>query len=111
MKRNYEKKNINLFLNYKLKWLNEIKKDEWLIAEKNNLNNIDIDFIVKGSKVFFFYKRFFSNKKKNLDLEYNIMIDTIDNSFSFPKYYYTRNNELFFSSELRGICNIEKKKK
>jgi hypothetical protein len=39
------------------------------------------------------------------------MIDTIDNSFSFPKYYYTRNNELFFSSELRGICNIEKKKK
>ena len=46
-----------------------------------------------------------------LDLEYNIMIDTIDNSFSFPKYYYTRNNELFFSSELRGICNIEKKKK
>ena len=111
LKRNYEKKNINLFLNYKLKWLNEIKKDEWLIAEKNNLNSIDIDFIVKGSKVFFFYKRFFSNKKKNLDLEYNIMIDTIDNSFSFPKYYYTRNNELFFSSELRGICNIEKKKK
>ena len=38
------------------------------------------------------------------------MIDTIDNSFSFPKYYYTRNNELLFSSELRGICNIEKKK-
>jgi len=89
LKRNYEKKNINLFLNYKLKWLNEIKKDEWLIAEKNNLNNIDIDFIVKGSKVFFFYKRFFSNKKKNLDLEYNIMFDTIDNFFNFPKYYYT----------------------
>ena len=111
LKRNYEKKNINLFLNYKLKWLNEIKKDEWLITEKNNLNNIDIDFIVKGSKIFFSYKRFFSNKKKNLDLEYNLMIDKIDNSFSFPKYYYTRNNELFFSSELRGICNIEKKKK
>ena len=111
LKRNYEKKNINLFLNYKLKWLNEIKKGEWLVAEKNNLSNIEIDFIVKGSKVFFSYKRFFSNKKTNLDLEYNVMIDTIDNSFSFPKYYYTRNNELFFSSELRGICNIEKEKK
>ena len=58
-----EKKNINLFLNYKLKWLNEIKKGEWLVAEKNNLSNIEIDFIVKGSKVFFSYKRFFSNKK------------------------------------------------
>ena len=88
LKRNYEKKNINLFLNYKLKWLNEIKKDEWLIAEKNNLNNIDIDFIVKGSKVFFFYKRFFSNKKKNLDLEYNIMIDTIDNFRSIDLLEY-----------------------
>jgi hypothetical protein len=100
-----------LFLNYELKWLNEIKKNDWLIVEKDNLNNIDIDFIVIGSKTFLFYKRFFSEKKENLDLAYYVMLNKIDNSFSFPKYYYTQNNELFFSSELRGICNIEKKKK
>ena len=111
LKLNYEKRNINLFLNYELKWLNEIKKNDWLIVEKDNLNNIDIDFIVIGSKTFLFYKRFFSEKKENLDLAYYVMLNKIDNSFSFPKYYYTRNNELFFSSELRGICNIEKKKK
>ncbi len=108
LKRNYEKKEINLFLDYDNKWLNEIRKDQWLINEKNELENIDTDFIQKDSKVFFSYKRFFSKKKENLDLEYKVIIDKIDNSFSFPKYYYTRNNELFFSSELIGACNYKK---
>ena len=105
LKRNYEKKKINLFLDYDNKWLNEIRKDKWLITEKNELEHIDTDFIQKESKVFFSYKRFFSKKKENLDLEYKVIIDKIDNSFRFPKYYYTRNNELFFSSELTGVCN------
>ena len=111
LKRNYEKKNINLFLNYKLKWLNEIAKNNWLINEKDSLDKVDINFVEKDSKVFFSYKRFFSNKKENLDLEYKVVIDRTDNSFSFPKYYYNRNNEVFFSSELKGICKNKKFKK
>ena len=111
LKRNYEKKKINLFLNYKQKWLNEITKNNWLIAEKDKLDKIDINFVEKGSKVFFSYKRFFSNRKQNLDLEYKVVINKTDNSFSFPKYYYNQNNEVFFSSQLKGICNSKKSKK
>ena len=103
-KKLYEFKQLILFFDLKNEWINDMSKEQWLEIEKDNFGRIDLKFVNDKSVYKFFLKKYYSEKKKNLESSYEIIFDKKTGSMSFPKYYFKNKNELFFSSEIRGIC-------
>ena len=103
-KRLYKINKLELFVDLKNDWINDISRESWLEIEKNNLSRINTNFMKNKTKYIFLYKRYYSEKKKNLELSYEIIFDKKTGSMSFPKNYFKNENELFFSTEVRGIC-------
>ena len=86
------------------KWVNDLPKSKWLEIEKDNLDRIKTNFLKKKKTYKFFYKRYYSEKKINIELSYQINFDELTGLMTFPKKYFDYKNQLFFSSEVRGIC-------
>lgn len=103
-KKLYEFNNLVLFFDLKNEWINDISKKQWLETEKDNFERIDFEFVNDKSVYKFFLKKYYSEKKKNLESSYEIIFDKKTGSMSFPKYYFKNKNELFFSTEIKGIC-------
>ena len=103
-KKLYEFNNLVLFFDLKNEWINDISKKQWLETEKDNFKRIDIEFVNDKSVYKFFLKKYYSDKKKNIESSYEIIFDKKTGLMSFPKYYFKNNNELFFSTEIKGIC-------
>ncbi len=103
-KKLYEFNNLVLFFDLKNEWINDISKKQWLETEKDNFERIDFEFVNDKSVYKFFFKKYYSEKKKNIESSYEIIFDKKTGLMSFPKYYFKNNNELFFSTEIKGIC-------
>ncbi len=103
-KKLYEFNNLVLFFDLKNEWINDISKKQWLETEKDNFERIDFKFVNDKSVYKFFFKKYYSEKKKNIESSYEIIFDKKTGSMSFPKYYFKNKNELFFSTEIKGIC-------
>ena len=103
-KKLYEFNNLVLFFDLKNEWINDISKKQWLETEKDNFERIDFEFVNDKSVYKFFFKKYYSEKKKNIESSYEIIFDKKTGLMSFPKYYFKNKNELFFSTEIRGIC-------
>ena len=103
-KKLYEFDNLVLFFDLKNEWINDISKKQWLETEKDNFERIDFKFVNDKSVYKFFFKKYYSEKKKNIESSYEIIFDKKTGLMSFPKYYFKNKNELFFSTEIKGIC-------
>ena len=103
-KKLYEFDNLVLFFDLKNEWINDISKKQWLETEKDNFERIDVEFVNDKSVYKFFFKKYYSEKKKNIESSYEIIFDNKTGLMSFPKYYFKNKNELFFSTEIKGIC-------
>lgn len=103
-KKLYEFNNLVLFFDLKNEWINDISKKQWLETEKDNFERIDFKFVNDKSVYKFFLKKYYSEKKKNIESSYEIIFDKKTGLMSFPKYYFKNKNELFFSTEIKGIC-------
>lgn len=103
-KKLYEFNNLVLFFDLKNEWINDISKKQWLETEKDNFERIDVEFVNDKSVYKFFFKKYYSEKKKNIESSYEIIFDKKTGLMSFPKYYFKNKNELFFSTEIKGIC-------
>ena len=103
-KKLYEFNNLILFFDLKNEWINDISKKQWLETEKDNFERIDFKFVNDKSVYKFFFKKYYSEKKKNIESSYEIIFDKKTGLMSFPKYYFKNKNELFFSTEIKGIC-------
>ena len=103
-KKLYEFDNLVLFFDLKNEWINDISKKQWLETEKDNFERIDVEFVNNKSVYKFFLKKYYSEKKKNIESSYEIIFDKKTGLMSFPKYYFKNKNELFFSTEIKGIC-------
>tara|TARA_B100001939_G_scaffold342399_1_gene353483 strand:- start:1614 stop:2054 length:441 start_codon:yes stop_codon:yes gene_type:complete len=103
-KKLYEFNNLVLFFDLKNEWINDISKKQWLENEKDNFERIDFEFVNDKSVYKFFFKKYYSEKKKNIESSYEIIFDKKTGLMSFPKYYFKNKNELFFSTEIKGIC-------
>ena len=103
-KKLYEFNYLVLFFDLKNEWINDISKKQWLETEKDNFERIDFEFVNDKSVYKFFFKKYYSEKKKNIELSYEIIFDKKTGLMSFPKYYFKNKNELFFSTEIKGIC-------
>lgn len=103
-KKLYKFNNLVLFFDLKNEWINDISKKQWLETEKDNFERIDFKFVNDKSVYKFFFKKYYSEKKKNIESSYEIIFDKKTGSMSFPKYYFKNKNELFFSTEIKGIC-------
>lgn len=103
-KKLYEFNNLVLFFDLKNEWINDISKKQWLETEKDNFERIDVEFVNNKSVYKFFLKKYYSEKKKNIESSYEIIFDKKTGLMSFPKYYFKNKNELFFSTEIKGIC-------
>ena len=103
-KKLYEFDNLVLFFDLKNEWINDISKKQWLETEKDNFERIDFEFVNDKSVYKFFFKKYYSEKKKNIESSYEIIFDKKTGLMSFPKYYFKNKNELFFSTEIKGIC-------
>ena len=103
-KKLYEFNNLVLFFDLKNEWINDLSKKQWLETEKDNFERIDFEFVNDKSVYKFFFKKYYSEKKKNIESSYEIIFDKKTGLMSFPKYYFKNKNELFFSTEIKGIC-------
>ena len=103
-KKLYEFNNLVLFFDLKNEWINDISKKQWLETEKDNFERIDFEFVNDKSVYKFFFKKYYSEKKKNIESSYEIIFDKKTGLMSFPKYYFKNKNELFFSTEIKGTC-------
>ena len=103
-KKLYEFNYLVLFFDLKNEWINDISKKQWLETEKDNFERIDFEFVNDKSVYKFFFKKYYSEKKKNIESSYEIIFDKKTGLMSFPKYYFKNKNELFFSTEIKGIC-------
>ena len=103
-KKKYEINQLEFFLDPENKWVNDLPKSKWLEIEKDNLDRIKTNFLKKKKTYKFFYKRYYSEKKINIELSYQINFDELTGLMTFPKKYFDYKNQLFFSSEVRGIC-------
>ena len=100
----YKKKQLELFVDLKNQWINDLPKKKWLQIEKENFNRIEINFSQNKSIYKFYYKRFFSEKKKKIELSYEVTFDQDTGLMSFPKHYHNFENKIFFSTEIKGTC-------
>ena len=107
-KRNYDKSQLQLFFDLKNKWLNDLPKQKWLEIEKDNLDRIEINFLTNKKIYKFFYNRYYSSKKKEIELSYKLIFHKKTGQMSFPKNYFNDKNEIFFSTEVRGFCKKNK---
>ena len=66
-KRLYKINKLELFVDLKNEWINDISRESWLEIEKNNLSRINTNFMKNKTKYIFLYKRYYSEKKKILN--------------------------------------------
>ena len=103
-KKNYENSQLELFLDLESKWLNDLPKNKWLENEIDNLDRIEINFLMENAVYTFFYRRYYTPQKKKVELFYQVTFNEKTGQMSFPKNYFNDEGEIFFSTEVIGFC-------
>ena len=103
-KKIYKKKKLIIYYDIEKAWINDIKRNDWLLKYKDDFNKIETKFTNSKKNIYFKYVTFFSSEKKKIESDFNLTLEKISGYMRFEKNYYNFNNEVIFVSELRGIC-------
>ena len=101
-RKNYENSQLELFLDLESKWLNDLPKNKWLENEIDNLDRIEINFLMENAVYTFLQEILYSSKKK-VELFYQVTFNEKTGQMSFPKNYFNDEGEIFFSTEVIGF--------
>ena len=104
-KKLFKDKKINLFLDLKKDWLNDLQKNELIESDDSILKRVQYELTDNNKVIIFRYFQYFTEKKKELELHSLIKLNKLNNSFSFIKFYYEQSNKIFFKSEINGLCD------
>ncbi len=99
LKKNYEQTPIYLYLDKNEKWFNDFRKKE--------INKISFNFIDQKKNFIFRFLKYQTVKKKKVESSSFIKLSKFDGLMSFLKTYYDINEQAFFTTEVKGICNEE----
>ena len=106
-KKNYEQTPISLYLDKHEKWINDFRKKDFFDNEKDLVNKISYNFIEQKKNFIFRFFKYQTVKKKRVESSSFIKLSKFDGFMSFLKTYYDINEQAFFTTEVRGICNEE----
>jgi hypothetical protein len=106
-KKNYEQTPISLYLDKNEKWINDFRKKDFFDNEKDLVNKISYNFIEQKKIFIFRFFKYQTVKKKRVESSSFIKLSKFDGFMSFLKTYYDINEQAFFTTEVRGICNEE----
>ena len=106
-KKNYEQTPISLYLDKNEKWFNDFKKKDFFDNEKDLIDRISYNFIEQKKNFIFRFFKYQTVKKKRVESSSFIKLSKFDGFMSFLKTYYDINEQAFFTTEVRGICNEE----
>lgn len=104
----YSGNSLQIFLNTKDKWINDLSKEDWLNKMNEDVLNVSTVFKVDNNNIFFTYKNFLTPEKKKTESSFSIKLSKKNGHLKFIKYYYNFEQEIFFTSELVGVCDIKK---
>ena len=106
-KKNYEQTPISLYLDKNEKWINDFRKKDFFDNEKDLVNKISYNFIEQKKNFIFRFFKYQTVKKKRVESSSFIKLSKFDGFMSFLKTYYDINEQAFFTTEVKGICNEE----
>ena len=106
-KKNYEQTPISLYLDKNEKWFNDFRKKDFFDNEKDLIDKISFIFIEQKKIFIFRFFKYHTVKKKKVESSSFIKLSKFDGFMSFLKTYYDINEQAFFTTEVRGICNEE----
>ena len=104
-KKNYEQNPIYLYFDKNEKWLNDVRKKEFIDNEKDLINRASFSLIEQKKKFIFRFFKYQTIKKQKVESSSLIKFSKFDGLMSFLKTYYDINEQAFFTTEVRGICN------
>ncbi|MAI29237.1 MAG: hypothetical protein CBC84_003450 [Pelagibacteraceae bacterium TMED124] len=106
-KKNYEQTPISLYLDKNEKWFNDFRKKDFFDNEKDLIDKISYNFMEQKKNFIFRFLKYQTEKKKKVESSSFIKLSKFDGLMSFLKTYYDINEQAFFTTEVRGICNEE----
>ena len=107
LKKNYEQTPIYLYLNKNENWFNDFRKKDFFDNEKELIDKISFNFIEQKKFFIFRFFKYQTVKKKKVESSSIIKLNKFDGLMSFLKTYYDINEQAFFTTEVKGICNEE----
>ena len=106
-KKNYEQTPISLYLDKNEKWFNDSRKKDFFDNKKDLINKVSYNLIEQKKNFIFRFFKYQTVKKKRVESSSFIKFSKFDGLMSFLKTYYDINEQAFFTTEVRGICNEE----
>ena len=106
-KKNYEQTPIYLYLEKNEKWLNDFRKKDFFENEKSLVDKISFKLKNQKKKIIFRFFKYQTVKKKKVESSSFIKLSKFDGLMSFLKTYYDINEQAFFTTEVKGVCNEE----
>ena len=106
-KKNYEQTPISLYLDKNEKWFNDSRKKDFFDNKKDLINKVSYNLIEQKKNFIFRFFKYQTVKKKRVESSSFIKFSKFDGLMSFLKTYYDFNEQAFFTTEVRGICNEE----
>ena len=104
-KKNYKEKPIFLYLDKDEKWFNDIRKKKFIDNHKDLINRISFNFIEQKKYLIFRLFKYQTIKKQKIESSSLIKLYKFDGRMSFLKTYNNINEQVFFTTEVQGICN------
>ncbi len=104
-KKLYEQTPVYLYLDKNEKWFNDVRKKEFIENEKDLIDRVSFDFIEQKKTLIFRFFKYQTIKKKKLESSSFIKFVKFDGIMSFLKTYFDINEQSFFTTEIKGICN------
>ena len=105
LKKNYEQTPIYLYLDKNEKWFNDFRKKDFFDNEKDLIDKISFNFIEQKKIFIFRFFKYQTVKKKKVESSSFIKLSKFDGFMTFLKTYYDINEQTFFTTEVKGICN------
>ena len=108
IKKNYIEKDIFISIDRANLWVSDITYEKWQKQNKESVEKIEKKFEETEKIIFFNFYEFFEDNKEKLESSSKITFEKFGGFLSFIKFYHDYNGKVFFSSEIRGQCFVQK---
>ena len=106
--KNYTEKDIFIFIDRVNLWVSDIPYKKWKNQNKDSAGKIEKRFEETEKKIFFNFYEFYEDNKEKLESSSQITFEKFGGFLSFIKFYHDHDGKVFFSSEIRGQCFVQK---
>ena len=103
--KNYEQTPIYLYLDKDKGWLNDVRKNNFFDKEKDLIDKTRFNLMEKKKIYIFRFFHYQTVKKQKVESSSRIRLNRFDGFMSFLKSYHDINEQVFFTTEVRGICS------